>query len=142
MRKFLSITMLGLGIFAFAQNTIVQFNQLPSNGQKFINKHFGAKSVSTIILDDDIWDKDYEVILHDGTKIDLDGKGNWKEVDSKRNTLPTTIIPNSIANYVRKSFPNTAVKQIEKKRFGYEIELTNGLDIEFNSKGQFKRISD
>jgi len=43
---------------------------------------------------------------------------------------------------VRKSFPNTAIKKIEKKRFGYDVELINGLDLEFDSKGNFKRIDD
>jgi len=142
MKKILSLAMVTIGMFVFAQDQPIRFNQLPANGQKFVNAHFGSKNVSAVILDDDFIKKDYEVILTNGTKIEFDGSGNWKEVDGKRNAIPTGFAPKAITNYVRKSFPNTAIKKIEKKRFGYEVELTNGLDIDFDSKGNFKRIDD
>jgi len=34
------------------------------------------------------------------------------------------------------------IKEIKKKRTGYEVELSNGLDLEFNSKGKFLRMDD
>lgn len=142
MKKFLSIAMLTIGVLVFAQDQPIRFNQLPTNGQKFINAYFGAKKVNAVILDDDYFKKEYEVILTNGTKIEFDGSGNWKEIDGKRNAIPTGFVPKAITNYVKKSFPNTAIKKIEKKRFGYEVELINGLDLEFDSKGNFKRIDD
>jgi len=142
MKKLVSLVMLTIGMFVFAQNQVIKLNQLPVTGQQFIQTYFGSKNVSAVILDDDIIKKEYEVILTNGTKIEFDGSGNWKEVDGKRNSIPTGFAPKAIANYVRKSFPNTEIKKIEKKRFGYEVELTNGLDLDFDSKGNFKGIDD
>lgn len=131
-----------ISIVTFAQDQVIAFNQLPQNGQKFITSYFGAKQVSTVLMDNDYFSKEYEVILANGTKIELDKNGDWKEVDGKRNAIPTSFIPKSIGAYVKKSFPNAKIKKVEKKRFKYEVELTNGLDLEFDSKGNFTRIDD
>ena len=47
-----------------------------------------------------------------------------------------------IAQYLQKRYNNMPIKEIKKKRTGYEVELSNGLDLEFNSKGKFLRIDD
>lgn len=142
MKKILSLLVMVISVTTFAQDQVITLNQLPQNGQKFISNNFGAKQVSTVLMDDDYFSKEYEVILANGTKIEFDKNGSWKEVDGKRNAIPTTFIPKSINAYVKKSFPNTAIKKVEKKRFKYEVELTNGLDLEFDSKGNFIRIDD
>lgn len=142
MKNIVSVILIALGTSVFAQDKIVTFNQLPTKGQNFISKYFQKGQVSTVILDNDYISKDYDVVLTNGTKIEFDGKGNWKEVDGKRNAIPTTFIPQSILNYVNKSFPNTKIIKIEKNRFSYDVELTNGLDLEFDSKGNFVRIDD
>ncbi|RLZ11848.1 PepSY-like domain-containing protein [Faecalibacter macacae] len=142
MKNIVSVILIALGTSVFAQDQIVTFNQLPTKGQNFISKYFQKGQVSTVILDNDYISKDYDVVLTNGTKIEFDGKGNWKEVDGKRNAIPTTFIPQSILNYVNKSFPNTKIIKIEKNRFSYDVELTNGLDLEFDSKGNFVRIDD
>ena len=142
MKNIVSVILIALGTSVFAQDQIVTFNQLPKKGQNFISKYFQKGQVSTVVLDNDYISKDYDVVLTNGTKIEFDGKGNWKEVDGKRNAIPTTFIPQSILNYVNKSFPNTKIIKIEKNRFSYDVELTNGLDLEFDSKGNFVRIDD
>ena len=142
MKNIVSVILIALGTSVFAQDQIVTFNQLPTKGQNFISKYFQKGQVSTVVLDNDYISKDYDVVLTNGTKIEFDGKGNWKEVDGKRNAIPTTFIPQSILNYVNKSFPNTKIIKIEKNRFSYDVELTNGLDLEFDSKGNFVRIDD
>lgn len=142
MRKIVSVCMLVISMVTFAQDQIIPFHQLPKDGQKFITTFFGAKHVSAVVMDDDYFSKEYEVILNNGTKIEFDKNGAWKEVDGKRNGIPTAFIPKSITAYVKKSFPNTKIKKVERKRYKYEIELTNGLDLEFDAKGNFIRIDD
>ncbi|WP_322971019.1 PepSY-like domain-containing protein [Faecalibacter sp. LW9] len=142
MKKLLCLLMLGFGIMSFAQDRAIRFNELPQKGQHFVKTYFNPKHISAVILDDDIIKKEYEVILTNGTKIEFDGSGNWKEVDGKRNPIPAGFAPKSIVSYVKKSFPNTHIIKIEKKRFSYEVELSNGLDIDFDSKGNFLRIDD
>ena len=40
----------------------------------------------------------------------------------------------SWANYVSKNYPNAKIKQIEKDRKDYDVELTNGWDIKFDKR--------
>lgn len=142
MKKLFSILMIAFSAVLFAQDQNISFNKLPQKAQQFVKTYFGVKNVSVVMLDDDYIKKEYEVYLNNGTKIEFDGSGTWKEVDGKRNKIPTGFAPASIASYVKKSFPNAKITKIEKNRFSYEVELSNGLDLEFNSKGQFKKIDD
>ena len=125
-----------------SQEKIIQFNNLPKISQQFVTKYFNTKNISSVWLDDDFFSKDYEVHLNDGTKIEFDGKGNWKEIDTKQQQIPTLLIPKEINKYVTKAFPQTQIIKIEKKRFGYKIELNNDLDLVFNTNGDFLRIDD
>ena len=68
--------------------------------------------------------------------------GDWEEVKTRTQAVPAKLIPNGIAQYVKKTYPQSEIYKIQKKRYGYEVELANGLDLEFNANGQFLRIDD
>lgn len=132
-----------LTLSATAQERIIEFNQLPKNAQSFVRAYYAEGNVSHVVEESELMSsKEYTLLLVDGTKIEFDRKGNWKEVDSKLNPVPAKIVPASIHAYIRKSFPNNNIVQISKSSRKYEAELTNGVDLEFNNKGQFVRIDD
>ncbi len=56
--------------------------------------------------------------------------------------IPASIIPSGIRDYVKKNYASSTIKDIKKKRYGYEVELTGDIDLEFNSKGKFLRVDD
>ena len=140
MKKFLSVIMVSFALVSFAQDQPIKYNQLPKTGQQFINKHFGAKQVGSVMLDDDYFSKEYKVYLANGTKVEFDGNGSWKEVDGNRNTIPTGFVSTKVLNYVKKSFPNTTITKIERDRNEIEIKLNNGLELKFDKNGNFKKI--
>ena len=142
MKKLLSIVMLGFTLVSFAQDKAISYNKLPKMSQQFINKYFGAKQVGSTVLDDDYFSKEYKVYLNNGTKVEFDGDGSWKEIDGHHKGLPTAFIPAKITTYVKRSFPNTKITKIEKDRNSYDIELSNGLDVEFDLNGNFNKIDD
>lgn len=128
---------------AQAQVKAITFNQLPKTAQSLINKHYDAKNVSYMTEESEFMQsKEYEVRFHDGVKIEFDSKGDWKEVDGKKKAVPAAIVPSSIATHVKKSFPNNEIVKISRSSRKYEVELSNGLDLEFDKKGQFLRIDD
>lgn len=55
MKKILSVIMLGVAMFTFAQDKVINYNQLPQNSQQFVNKYFGTKQVGSVLLDDDFF---------------------------------------------------------------------------------------
>lgn len=122
---------------------VLQVNQLPEPAQAFIQKHFDPKNVSHVIEEDEFFSsKEYKVALADGTEIEFDKNGNWTEIDSERQPLPEGAIPSNIRQYISKSFPNNQVVHISRSSREYEVELSSGIDLEFDRDGKFKRIDD
>ena len=139
----LLICIFGFSISASAQKTTIQVNELPENVKSFIKQHFKNETVSYVIKEEEFLVIDeYKVTLSDGTEIEFNKNGNWKEISNKTKGIKATLIPTKILNYCTKSFPNTNIKKIEKSRWKYEVELSNDLDLEFDSDGNFKRIDD
>ncbi|GEN73104.1 PepSY-like domain-containing protein [Chryseobacterium lathyri] len=149
MRNFRKITgafvliFLLAGGFIFAQDKTINANQLPKTAKNFLASHFKGVAIGSAIEDREIYGVDeYQVYLVNGMKVEFDSSGDWKEVDGKHQKLPYAFIPASIRNYAAKNFPNTYIVKIEKERWSYKAELSNGLDLEFDRKGNFKRIDD
>lgn len=145
MKKFLALLFMAfLTIQAtFAGDVITQdAKQLPLVARNFINRHFTRPQISYIKIDSEFLSKKYEVVLSDRTKIEFDGDGEWEEVDSKRNNIPTTIIPAHIKQYVEANYPGVSFTKIERDRGEVEVELTNRLSLTFNKKGQLIDIDD
>ncbi len=119
----------------------IQFTQLPAVSQTFVKTHFSGSQVSYCLRDS----HSYEVRFTDGAEVEFDNAGNWKEVDCKYKTVPASVlklIPASIQTYVGKNFRNAVITKVNAKPWGYELELGNGLDVEFDRTGNFLRIDD
>jgi hypothetical protein len=132
-----------IGGFIIAQDRAIHPNQLPKTTKNFLASYFKGIPVASAIEDREIYGIDeYKVYLSNGTKMEFDSSGNWKEVDGKHQKLPYGFIPLPIRNYSTKNFPNTYIIKIEKKRWSYKAELSNGLELEFDRNGNFKKIDD
>ena len=129
---FLIMSIIGLTTSAYADDDRpINPDALPSAATQFIKKHFQSSTINRAYIDDDVMDKDYTVYLNDGTKIEFDSNGKWKEVE-RRSSVPSAIVPAPISQYVKKNYPSCVIEKISQDRRGIEIELSNGLDIEFD----------
>ncbi len=119
----------------------IDLNELPEKAQVFIKKNFTREKARHILKEtEDLLNIEYKVDFLDKIKIKFDKKGNWKEVDGNRRPIPTLFIPEKILAYIKKSFPNNEVVKIEKDRKSYEVEISNGLELEFDADGNFIKI--
>lgn len=126
-----------------AQESIISKDKLPQTAQKFISDNFSQNSIDYVKMDKETFSTDYKVKFTNGVEVEFDSKGKWMEVDGNKTNIPTGFIQKSILTYVKGKFPNAQIEKIEKGRFGkQEVKLSNGLELEFNSKGEFKRIDD
>jgi hypothetical protein len=147
MKTLLKITATILLLFvvtnASAQDKAISFAKLPTKAQVFVKKHFSENDIATVMMDTEyLIKKEYEVILKNGSKMEFDADGEWKKIAMKEIAVPAQLVPATISQYIHKSFPNTFVKEVKKQKNGYEVEISNGLDLEFSKKGQFIRIDD
>jgi hypothetical protein len=129
------------GFSAYAQKTVIKKEVLPANAQTFLKTHFGSKKPSYIIQDKELLSTEYKVQFDNKIEIEFDKKGNWKEVDGKNSKIPASIIPKKITSYVKTNFPKEKITKIEIGSSGYEVKLTNGLELKFNLKGDFTKIN-
>ena len=127
---------------AFAFDRQVPQEKLPAAAKSFIQKNFSGTSIVYVEEDVEFMKKSYEVRLNDGTKVEFDGNGVWDKVDCKRKAVPSAAVPASIAKYVKANFPGKSIVKIDKNRRGYEVELSNDVDLRFTKNGQFAGYDD
>ena len=131
---FVSLFVMNLTVFADDDKPI-QVSQMPKEAQAFVQKHFGNLSVAVAKVENDLFGKNYDIIFTNGDKVEFDKKGNWTNVDCEHTQVPVEIIPQAIQEYVTKNYPQAKVVKIEKTdRKGYDVDLSNGFDLEFDKK--------
>jgi hypothetical protein len=136
------ISVLLLPVLAACEDEkFISESQLPQRSRDFLATHFPGTAVEYVIKE---WNE-YDVHLANGFQTGFDRKGEWDDVDGINQPVPQSIIdliPASVPEYVSSHFPNASIVEINRETFGYEIELSNGIDLEFNSRGGIRDIDD
>ncbi len=131
----LILGLLTLNVYA-ANDRPVTYKELPQKAQQFITKHFSNVKFSSAKVDG----REYEVYLSDGTQIDFNAAGEWKDVDCHARAVPASIVPEAIAKNVKANYPKSVfIVKIEKTRNGYDVELNNDIDLKYDAKGKLLR---
>lgn len=113
----------------------ITVEQLPPAARQFIKKHFATQTVAMAKMETDFMSKSYDVIFTNGDKLEFDKRGQWTDVDCEHSQVPADILPVAIREYVGKMYPDVKVLQIEQTdRKGYDVELSNGLELKFDKK--------
>ncbi|MFQ6341344.1 PepSY-like domain-containing protein [Campylobacter sp. VTCC 70190] len=123
---------------ALNADIIISAENLPSISKEFLRTHFKAQ-VGIVQKDKN----SYEVYLSDGTELEFDIDGAWKEIENKSHPFNLDFLP-QIASIVKNEFPNTKIREIERKINHYKIKLDNGIKIliDFNGTLLHKEIDD
>ena len=123
---------------AFADDKPIPVEKLPA-ARTFVDTNFPGKKILYAEKD---WNS-YECRLDDGTKIDFTSKGEWKQVDCHgMSAVPAVLVPEAIKQYVETNFSNCMITKIDKERHGYDIELSNDLELRFNHQGALIGMDD
>ena len=124
---------------AFADDKPIPVEKLPAAAKTFVDTNFPGKKILYAEKD---WNS-YECRLDDGTKIDFTSKGEWKQVDCHgMSAVPAVLVPEAIKQYVETNFSNCMITKIDKERHGYDIELSNDLELRFNHQGALIGMDD
>lgn len=141
--------LIALGIFALVllmsacSDKPVTASELPADITAFIQQSFPGQTISFAKKDLEITGWQYDVVLADGTQIDFDTDHVWDKIQcAMTTTVPTALIPAPIQTHLRTNFPDAMVLKIDKERYGYEIELANGLEMKFNPQGALMEVDD
>jgi len=122
--------------------TVIQATELPQAARTFVETHFPGITYTRVEKQSRA-DRDgsiYDVHLSNGFEIDFTAEGTWTDIDGNNQAVPAGILPASIAQYVTANYASQSVTTIEIERHGYDVELSNDVDLVFNANGEFVRI--
>ena len=86
---------------------------------------------------------EYEVILTDGSEISFDKDGNWENVEvNNSRSVPSAFVPAQVRKVVAGQQPGQRIVGVDRDRRGYDIELSNGIEMKFDKAGKFLGYDD
>lgn len=117
-----------------AHERTIGVTKLPKTSQAFLKKHFPKQKVASVIAEQyQVYWEEYKVYLADGSSVEFDRKGVWKQI-KVRNGIPATIVPQAIQKHVQSNYPQEIIMELKKEKRGvYDVELSNGMELKFNS---------
>lgn len=142
MKKFiLTIMAVTLSLACTADDRPVTIEQLPAAARSFIEANYPDATISYAYVDDDLLRPDYTVRLSNGVEIEFEHSGALEKISSRAG-IPEGIIPVQITEYVNTHYPDALIIEYEVGRKEYEVKLTNGLELKFNSGFRLVVIDD
>lgn len=132
--------------------TNVILENLPKEAKGFIDQHFGTYEMRTLRKASHVQDNGtFYTCLISETKsnnlltgeieLKFDPNGLWVEIEHKVDgkTLPKSllnVLPIPILQYLQKHHPEQGIHEVERKAFGYKLELTNEKELLFDRGGE------
>jgi hypothetical protein len=127
-----AIFTLGISNVSADNDKLINKSELPVQAQQFIDAHFANIKLTYAKLERDFFERSYEVVLADGTKIEFASNGSWRDVDCRYEEVPAAIVPQPIREFVASTHPGEKILKIEKDRGYYEVKLSNRYELTFN----------
>ena len=121
---------------------IITFEELPIKAQKFVTTYFSSQTIRFVRMEIEVTKTEYTVRFENGMEIEFNSNGDWEEVESHSECLPSGFLSEMILNFLNKNHPNYCLNEIARDRHKIEVELANGLEIVFNKSGEFLRYDD
>lgn len=113
----------------------ITIDRLPEKAQQFLAAHFGDLTLAFAVEDPKFVGSEYEVTYTDRTEVDFRSDGEWSSVERRYSAVPAAIVPQPIADYVAQSnIPGQFIRKIDRNAYTWEVELSNGLEIDFDNR--------
>ena len=136
MKKFFML----IFFFAFAASVyavgdderVIDAAQLPEKAKQMLATYFINDEVSIATCDKEWFGASYDVRLKSGATLEFDKDGEWLEIDCAHKAVPVGLIPEAIISDAKQRFEDAHIVKIERDRRGYDVELSNRVDLEYN----------
>lgn len=150
MKKLLKVSLLLVALVAFftacsedddEYDYVIEYASLPAQARNFVGTHFNGITVTQVrqkYAPDT--DGTLYVVFLTGYEIKFDTNGKWTKIEGKnKNALPASLfgpeIPIAIKTYVATNHTGQSIVEIERKSYGFEVELSNDVELKFNTDG-------
>ena len=123
---------------AIADDKPITFEKIPQPAQNFVRTNYPNVDVAFTSMDNDIIYPEYKVVLVNGVAIEFQNDGRLECIKTRTGNIPEGIIPVQIIEEVKRLYHEPIVTEYEIERNGYEVKLSNGMELKFN--GKFKLV--
>lgn len=114
----------------------IDVSELPQTARQILKKDFSKMKIALAKKEPGIFDTTYDIIFTNGDKVEFDRSGNWTELKCRYSQVPARLVPSAISNYAKRNYPGTKILEIERDRSEYDVKLSNGMEVTFNTKFQ------
>ena len=111
---------------------VVPASSLPQKSRAFIQRVYPGVQIWKVERDGG----KFEVKLSNGASIDFLANGNWINIDGEYNGVPLSVLPQAVANTVRRAYPQAMMIDVEKEWGNYKIKLNNMMEMFISANGQ------
>lgn len=138
----MAVVVMGVACSDSDDDDKVSVDKLPSAGKAFIETHFQGVTISWLEENNKADENGtvYEAHLSNGFEVDFTIDGVWTAVDGNKQPVPESILallPEKMNVYLAENYANVPVVEVDKKLYGYKIELLTGLELMFKADGVF-----
>lgn len=134
------ISFLGLQLStgeASAQITQIKSSQLPAQARNTIRTAWNGAPIVDSWRNKEGRKVEYKASVEDGSTIKFNATGQWIEMKSYGG-VPSKLLPQALVKYIDTYYEGQLIVWALKTPKRYQIQLTDGSKLEFNSKGVFQ----
>ena len=135
----LMATALAFTLTSCDNEKVIASTDLPSEITSYISTHFPNNSIVQAIKDRDGLTKTYDILLSESISLEFNRKKEIIDIDGVTQ-LPNSVIPEKILQYVTTNYPTNFITDWKLDDKNQQVQLDNGLDLEFKMNGDFLRI--
>ena len=132
-------TLFIISLTSCTQEVIIPASEYPSEITSYTSTHFPNNSILQVIKDREDLTETYDVLLSENIRLEFNRKKEIIDIDGAAQ-LPNSVIPEKILQYVTSNYPTNFITDWELDNKNQQVQLDNGLDLEFTMKGDFLRI--
>ena len=123
------------------------YPNMPQSIKEYIHKHFKGYHISHYEKERDFINYDHKVYVSNNRatfKMDFDKNGNVKSIESTddKTPLPKNVLPVKITQHAISKFPNTRIIEWNRNKNTQAVELSNDIELVYDSKGNFLHLGD
>lgn len=120
---------------------LIDISQVPSEIQTFVNTHFPEQTIISVIKETEGSAQTHDLYLDNLTKLEFNGTNNVVDIEGQ-SKLPDSLLSENILIFVGLTYPENYITGWELDDSRQQIQLNNGIEIEFNRNGNFLRIDE
>lgn len=121
------------------QEVVLSESEIPTEIITYKETHFPENEIIRAIKDTERNVVTYDIYLSENFELDFNSNYEITDIDGI-SKLPDSVIPQAILDYVAQNYASNVITDWELEFNHQQIELTNGVELEFELDGTFIRI--